>query len=96
MNTKQKLCVWLGIGVFVLMGLFPPWVYRLDAKDTRVEKSAGYSLLVSPPEAAPYPSWGWGEDLTTVKIDVARLLIQWAMLVAVVGGLLVTLGERRL
>ncbi|MEE8262910.1 MAG: hypothetical protein V3R83_10650, partial [Gammaproteobacteria bacterium] len=75
MNTKQKLCVWLGIGVFVLMGLFPPWVYRLDAKQYRVEKSAGYSLLISPPEVPTDRSGVFGEDLTTVKIDVTRLLI---------------------
>jgi hypothetical protein len=26
MNQRQKRCLWVGITVFVLMGLFPPWV----------------------------------------------------------------------
>ena len=33
---------------------------------------------------------------TTVSIDVTRLLIRWAMVVVLVGGLVFTLGERRI
>ena len=98
MNVKQKVCIWIGIMAFMLMGILPPWVYRLDIENNgavvRVEASAGYSFLTSPP--APRKPWVWPSGQTTVSIDVTRLLIQWAVVVVVVGGLVFTLGERRL
>ena len=110
MNVKQKVCILIGIALFVLMGILPPWVYRVDMENNgaglRIEASAGYSLLISPPvprkrkdhvEAGfQWREWEWRSNFTTVSIDVTRLLIQWAMVVVLVGGLFVTLGERRI
>ncbi len=95
MNLKQKVCIWIGIASFVLMGLLPPWVYRFDSDVVRMEASAGYSFLTSPPapKEGYYAEQG---DFITVRIDVTRLLIQWAMVVVLVGGLFVTLRERRI
>ena len=28
LNKKQKICLWVGITIIVLMGLFPPWVVK--------------------------------------------------------------------
>ena len=95
MNGKQKVCIWIGIALFVLMGILPPWVYRNDMDNNgaglRMEASAGYSLLISPPELRK--PWNWDRSFTAVSIDVTRLLIQWAMVVVLVGGLFVTLRE---
>lgn len=58
MNKKQKIVLWLGIAVFVLMGLYPP------------------------------------ADFDGAALDPPQLLIQWAMVVVVAGGLLVTLKDK--
>ena len=98
MSVKQKVCIWIGIAAFVLIGILPPWVYRLDSENSgakvRVEASAGYSFLTSPPELRK--PWNWDRSFTAVSIDVTRLLIQWAMVVVLVGGLVFTLEERRI
>ena len=39
MNKKQKIIMWIGITIFVLMGLFPPYEY---------ESETSYGLLIDP------------------------------------------------
>ena len=94
MNVKQKVCIWIGIVAFVMMGIFPPWVYRVDIIRGQVEASAGYSFLASPPE--PKEPWNWSSRRTTVRIDFTRLLIQWTMVMVLLGGLVLTLRERKI
>jgi hypothetical protein len=31
MNRKQKIVLWIGIGIFVLMALFPSWILQLTS-----------------------------------------------------------------
>lgn len=73
--------------IFVAMGLFPPWTYTLDATSIHREKPAGYALIVSPPNPEnDAPAFG-------VRLDISRLLIQWLILAAAAGGLLLLARE---
>ena len=41
MNNKQLAVLWVGLGLIVLMCLFPPWVY--------LQENYGYYCLFTPP-----------------------------------------------
>ena len=86
MNRKQKVALWAGIAVFVLMGLFPPWG-RVKHSISPEIISCGYCFVGTPPAA--------GEFDKGYRVDSQRLLIQWAMVAAVTGGAIVTLKGRK-
>lgn len=76
-----------GILVFVLLAIFPPWIVRIDVPyRIHSEKSAGYSLILSPPgfdKSQPFA------DRASVQLDWSRLALQWLILAGLVGGTLV-------
>jgi len=79
LNDKQRKIVIVGVVLFVLMGLFPPWTYTLDAPSVHREKPAGYALIISPPGPEKHaPAYG-------VRIDISRLIVQWLVLAAATG-----------
>jgi len=47
MNNKQKKCLWIGIALIVVMGLFPPWVLESEKK-TKNYLGEGYT---EPPQS---------------------------------------------
>jgi hypothetical protein len=67
--NPQRAVMLAGVVVFALMGLFPPWAEPDYG-------SAGYGFIGTPPD--PKRSVG-------LHIDVARLIVQWVVLAAVVG-----------
>jgi hypothetical protein len=75
MNRKQRICLWVGIAIFLLMGLFPPW-YRGEPVH-----SYKYGFLLAPPEFDP-------RGFTRYRLDVHRLYVQWIMVAVVTGGLI--------
>jgi len=46
MNLKQKICLWVGIAVIVVMGIFPPLVISIQGA---IEQQ-GYGFILIPPE----------------------------------------------
>lgn len=79
LNGRQRGIVVIGVVLFVLMGLFPPWTYTRYAQSIHSEKPAGYALIISPPgPEKDAPAFG-------VKIDVSRLIVQWLVLAAATG-----------
>jgi len=79
LNEKQRKVVIIGIVLFIIMGLFPPWIYTLNAESVNREKPAGYALIISPPEPEK------NAVVFGVKIDISRLIIQWLVLAAATG-----------
>ena len=80
MNVNQKTVVLVGIIVVVIMGLIPPWwAPSSDTSDIQVSK--GYSPIFNPPDVVS-------------KVNVPRLIMQWAAVVLVVR-LLLTLKNRQ-
>lgn len=86
-NPKQhRMLIAAGV-IFVAIGIFPPWTYTLEAQSIHREKPAGYAFIVSPPNPEENaPAFG-------VQLDIPRLLIQWLVLVAATGGLLLLARE---
>jgi len=75
-----------GFLAFVLIGLYPPWMVRIDVPyRMHVGQNAGYHLIVSPP--APDRNQPFG-DRASVQLDWSRLMLEWVILAGVVGGVL--------
>jgi hypothetical protein len=101
MNTKQRAGLILGIVLFTLSELFPPWLY-VDYRFS-TKRSAGYHYRFSPPAAPspaemrrlfPFP----GDDPTQfikVRLDNLRLYIQRIIITSLAIGLLLVWRERR-
>jgi len=87
MNRKQKICLWVGIAVFVAMGLFPPWVAIHPTEGFHA--LAKYSFLLLP----PYSDNKAG--LSFHQIDITKLVIQWFMVATITGGLIVTFADKK-
>ena len=68
----QQFILFFGAVVFVLCGLFPPWLYTYDVTATHSRSNAGCAFILSP----PLPM----EDSAVcgIQIDTSRFLIEWA------------------
>lgn len=81
-NTKQKMVLWVGIVVVIVMGLIPPWCGFHTA-------FAGFDnppLFFPSPTAVGY-DWIWSKGN---QVDVIRLAIQWFMAAVLTAGLFFT------
>lgn len=89
LNKSQRIISLAGITVIVLMGLFPPWTYTYKYEATYSERPAGYSFIAAP--LSPRIS-----SLSAgIKLDLSRLLIQWAITIAALGfGVLLTSTQK--
>ena len=87
MNRMQKLFLWWGIIAFVVMGICPPWVYKVEIGNVASTRDAGYYPIIAPPK----PS----QALWHSCIDLSRLCVQWAIVAAVTCGLVLTFADRK-
>lgn len=81
-HQKHRKILLSGILVIVLMGLYPPWLYTRSHAFSYSEIPAGYSFILSAPKPE-YSSSEYG-----VKIDIPRLFIQWVLVVAAMGAVI--------
>jgi len=81
-DPKQIRILIVAGAIFVGMGLFPPWTHTFNAESGHHEKPAGYALIVAPPKPEFHKAF-FG-----VRLDISRLLIQWVVLFAATGGLI--------
>jgi hypothetical protein len=87
----QKFTLFCGVVVFVLCGLFPPWLYTYDVTATHSRSDAGYSFILSPPLKRGRITTADG-----IQLDTSRLLIEWACILAATGaGWLLTTGKSK-
>ena len=78
MNKKQKVAILVGVGIIVLMGLFPPWCWNTPRDGQYIHRSGEYDLLFS------------GSDYSGQRgdeIDVTRLVIQWIVVAIATAGI---------
>lgn len=86
MNDKQKLALLIGVLSILAMSIYPPWIKR------EIEMTPTYSYTITQP--GPYgfildpPPQG---DL----IDLRRLGVQWAAVLVVTVGLIVSLMDKK-
>src|ERR1700754_248077 len=51
MNQTQRIMLCIGAVVTALIGLFPPYLARIEVEDNHmIERHAGYAFLFSPPD----------------------------------------------
>jgi hypothetical protein len=81
MNKKQTYIVLLGLFLFALMSLFPPWNFRFEEGSVAVNRPGPYAFIFSPPAYKPFGVEG------EPRIDTFRLLVQLGVVVAVCSGL---------
>lgn len=89
MNRRQKIVLWIGIAVIVVMGVFPPWLYTTTGNGLNSKKNAGYSCILFPP-----PPKGVGLRYG-ISLDVSRLCVQWAIVVVITAGLIVAFKDNK-
>ena len=78
------------LGVWLLSAAVPPWVYTFSVpRSGTAATPAGYHLLWVPP--APKSS----SHAAGVRVDLDRLLIQWAIIAAIGGAHIVLRRQRR-
>jgi hypothetical protein len=79
--NKPKTIIICGALVFLLCGLFPPWLYTISGPyAARSERSAGFNFLFNAPE----PKIGISHGIT---LDTPRLAVEWLCVLAVTGAL---------
>ena len=96
-NRKQKIILWTGIAIFVVLGLAQLCNYtttfrlrkpRYPASPLTLEQMAATKKSLD--EMAEQPI-----SFHRKRIDSKGLAIQWSLVVAVTGGLLVTFKNRK-
>jgi hypothetical protein len=82
MSKSTKAIVWIGVGVIVIMCLFPPWFYVSVPTDTST--SAEYHFILCPPKTR--------FDTEVVRIGTGLLLVQCCGVVLLGAGLIFVLA----
>ena len=80
MSKTQLKVLWVGIGVLVLMGLFPPDEYQRNVIPSGLggDEPSRYSFI-----------------LTVRDVAFCELFIQWVIVAVVTGGLIYTLKDKK-
>lgn len=81
-RKKQIRALWIGTVFLFLMAVFPPWEVTTLARDgeTTITHAYHYRLLWDPPSV--------DEELEGASVDGERLLIGWAVVVALAAAAL--------
>lgn len=75
MAKAQRLILVLGVAVFLVMGVYPPWEFGYPKGYP--SEPTGYGPIWSPPDAK--------SGRFHARIDIDRLFVQWAMVAAATG-----------
>jgi hypothetical protein len=94
MNRPQIVVVAIGLAVFLLMGMFPPWKVMLNGGQTTSE----YRFLLEPPKVGATfgPAVGRFDQRTITSTDLhySRLIIQWVIVILPCGCIALLLSNR--
>lgn len=84
LNKVQKKILIAGIIIILVCCLFPPWVRTYKAESIYSERSAGYALIILPPQTGNSIRFG-------IKLDTSRLLLQlFIVSIATGAGVLIS------
>jgi hypothetical protein len=84
MNRKQKICLWIGITIIVLLVLFPPWHSYVPPNAT--PEPLGYAFIFVPPK-----DYGGFHPV----LNIPRLIVQCVLVSIISGGLIVIFKEKK-
>jgi hypothetical protein len=94
MKACALIALWVGVGLMLLMGLYPPWVvYTYRTGDMPMSggplSSYGHAFLFNPP-------WTLGSRPGQYAfVDLSRLIVQWVVVASVTVALVLTLNRGR-
>ncbi len=74
MGKRTILCIWLGVTLFSVRALYPPWVARADSRDVKGEYPLWSAPLNNPPTLSG-DRVDTGGDFS-VSVDYGRLLLE--------------------
>lgn len=74
-KPRRILVIWATILMLVGLGLYPPWI-TVWGSVGQMRRTAGYHLLFNPPSEE------------ALQMDVARLLLEWVLVLALASGFL--------
>ena len=90
MNDRQKICLWLGIAVIVVMGIFPP------TRRGAVRYPAGIRHPGRPQEILwVKPGYTFLFTAKASEIGFDKLFLQWAVAAVVTGGLIYAFKDKK-
>lgn len=99
MNVNQRRVLILGLFCLLLMVLVPPWKYSVaEHRDIRYDwlvydVSLGYGFVFLPPRLHRDAGQLRTHFAKFVRLDSARLLVQWLVVVSLIGLLLVVMAD---
>ena len=72
LNVRQTRALMLGVGIFIWMGLFPPWEQQfMNELGDPFVRPAGFNFILSPPDVTGHPNYRGS------TVNWTQLLIQW-------------------
>ena len=83
MNKKQKICLWMGIIVIVLSGIYPHWMITIESP------ARGESGFIG--KGRHFLLHQYNKQW---QIDTSRLSVQWIIVAVITGGLVVTFADK--
>ena len=92
MNKTQLAVLWIGIGIFVLMGLFPPWMVATPQGGNYF--ATGFGSILGPPYFEPTEGTA-SKSHWKCRMDVGQLSAQWAMVTVMTAGLIYALRNKK-
>lgn len=79
LQKSQRQILIVGIVLFVLIGLFPPWVRTLSRPGApKAYMSVHHKFILAPP--------GYDSSYNGVQVDVTRLVVEWLTIVVITGA----------
>lgn len=87
MNRKQKICLWVGIIVIGLMGLYPPvqkTKYRLG-DIFRTDDKTPYKVI----------EYTFVLDTGNGTVVLSNLFVQWIVVSIITGGLIYSFKDKK-
>ena len=93
MDSYKRNALFVGLAVTVIMGLWPPWTATIETTNTHIRHDAGYSFIGDPPPPPESLTDRFRREFVSVRVDVGRLLIQWAVVAAATGALALVVQE---
>lgn len=87
MNTKQKIVIWIGVVILVLMILIPPWIINFISEGAVLTAHDGYRFILTNDPLSPR----WVEFS---YVNVSQLLIQILVVVLVSGAIVLVFKDK--
>ncbi len=89
MSNKQLAVLWVGIGLILLMCLFPPWLGIVNYRGIKTREEYGYRCIFSPP-----PGVLTEESSLTIYLNTSRLVVQCVAIALLTGAGIYTLRTK--